>query len=82
MRLPQILGGFGSKSLNSEFTRFFIEDDMRLFEEILLRDCQVVQFSNGGHLIALAIKEYDLAEENTFKIQSFYFLKYFFTINC
>jgi len=36
---------------------------MRLFEEILLRDCQVVQFSNGGHLIALAIKEYDLAEE-------------------
>ena len=34
---------------------------MRLFEEILLRDCQVVQFSNGGHLIALAIKEYDLA---------------------
>ena len=46
---------------------------MRLFEEILLRDCQVVQFSNGGHLIALAIKEYDLAEKKTFKIQISFF---------
>ena len=35
----------------------FSSDDLRIYKEILLRDCQVVQFSNGGHLLAIAIKE-------------------------
>ena len=41
-------------------TQFFILDDLRIYKEILLRDCGVVQFSNGGHLLAIAIKDHNV----------------------
>jgi len=48
-----LVAGFSNKI---KFLNILI-DDLRVFNEILLRECKVVQFSNSGHIIAIAIKD-------------------------